>query len=58
MKKELHFFDFRFIFACVLNMQAQSFETDIARFCRGTKHSYHSTKTRQETFPASSQVEA
>ena len=31
MKKNYIFLTFVFIFACVLNMQAQSFETDIAK---------------------------
>lgn len=30
-EKELHFLTFVFVFACVLNMQAQNFETDIAK---------------------------
>ena len=31
MKKNYIFLTFVFIFACVLNMQAQNFETDIAK---------------------------
>ena len=30
-EKELHFLTFVFVFACILNMQAQNFETDIAK---------------------------
>ena len=58
MKKNYIFLTFVFVFACILNMQAQNFETDIAKVLSQDETLYHSTKMRQGTFPASSQVEA